>query len=336
MKTDSGKKRIVLFVVFTALLLLTVGASMMVGRYPVSVSDFFHVLFGNGTGETQENLSVILFRVRLPRILLAVLAGASLSAAGAAYQGVFQNAMASPDILGASSGAAFGAALAIVCHLPSAMITLSAFLFSVLTVFLSWFISERGHGKKVLLLILAGMMVSSLFNAGTSLLKLVADPESELQEITYWLMGSFSGADLADAAGMILPVLLGLIPLYLIRWRINLLTLGDEEARSLGVDVGKTRILVILCSTLMTAATVAAAGMIGWVGLLMPHLCRKLFGNNYRTLLPASMLLGGIFLLLTDDLSRTLFAVEIPIGILTSLLGAPFFLILLTRRGDSV
>jgi iron complex transport system permease protein len=258
--------------------------------------------------------------------------GCCLSAAGASYQGVFQNPMASPDILGASSGAAFGAALAILGNATSGMITISAFAFSLCTVAITYFVSERAQGKKVLTLILTGMMVSSLFTAGTSYLKLVADPNSQLQEITYWLMGSLSGALKSEVVFILLPMMIGLLTLLFLRWRINVLTLGDEEARTLGINVRRTRLLVIFASTLITAASVSISGMIGWIGLVIPHLARLLVGNNYKYLMPATMLFGGAFLLVVDDISRNLLRTEIPIGILTALIGAPFFLYLITRK----
>ena len=274
----------------------------------------------------------MVINIRLPWILLACLVGCSLSAAGASYQGVFQNPMAAPDILGASSGAAFGAALAILFGAASGMITLSAFLFSMITVLAVFLIAQRAPGARVVNLILAGIMISSLFTAGTSYIKLVADPTNQLPQITYWLMGSLSGARLRDIGFVALPLALGLVPLLLLRWQINILTLGDEEARTLGINTNRLRLIVIVCSTLVTAASVSVSGMIGWVGLVIPHLCRKLVGSNYRYLMPATYLGGAAFLLLVDNLSRNLLAVEIPIGILTAFIGAPFFIYLICRR----
>jgi len=280
---------------------------------------------------TAEMATVVL-NIRLPRIVMACLVGCALSAAGASYQGVFQNPMASPDILGASSGAAFGAALAILLGGSTRIITSAAFTSSLITVMAVYFIAQRAPGLKVVNLILAGIMVGSLFTAGTSYIKLVADPSNQLPAITYWMMGSLSGSKLKQAAFVIVPIALGLIPLILIRWQVNILTLGDEEARTLGVNTSRLRLVVILCATLITAASVSVSGMIGWVGLVIPHLCRKLVGNNYRYLLPASMIAGAIFLLIVDNVSRNLLAVEIPIGILTAFIGAPFFIYLIAKR----
>ena len=270
--------------------------------------------------------------IRLPRILTACLVGCSLSAAGAAFQGVFKNPMASPDILGASSGAAFGAALAILLGVSTQFITIFAFVSSILTVVLVFLIAQRAPGQRTVNLILAGIMVGSLFSAGTSYLKLVADPSNQLPAITYWLMGSLSGVRLSSILPAAIPMAAGLVPLLLLRWRLNLLSLGESEARALGVNTDLLRAVLILCATLITAASISVSGVIGWVGLVIPHLCRKLIGSDNRGLLPCSMLVGASFLLFVDDVSRNLLATEIPIGILTAVIGAPFFIWLLLRK----
>ena len=280
-------------------------------------------------------METIVLNIRMPRIIMACLVGCCLASAGACYQGVFQNPMAAPDLLGASTGACFGAALAILHGRSSAMITLYAFFFSLLTVLLVFVIGQRAPGQKTVNLILAGIMVSSLFSAGTSYIKLVADPGSKLPEITYWLMGSLSGTRGVDIRFAVFPMALGLIPLLLIRWRLNLLTLGEEEARALGINTALLRLIVVVCATLV-AASVSVSGLIGWVGLVIPHLCRRYIGNDYRKLLPASMLFGATFLLLVDNISRNLLAVEIPIGILTAFIGAPFFIYLMHQKGGGV
>ena len=318
-------------------LLAAIVGSVTLGRYPIGLKELGGILASRLWDiepfwtRTQEAL---LLQHRLPRIALACLVGGSLACAGAAYQGVFQNPMAAPDILGASSGAAFGAALAILLKLSGTWIMALAFCGSILTVLLVMLVAGRARGKRVLGLILAGIMVSSLISSGTSLIKLVADPEDQLPAITYWLMGSLNGTAPRDVWFALVPMALGLVPLFALRWRINLLTLGDDEARTMGVHAKRLRAAVILSATLITAAAVSVSGVIGWVGLVIPHLTRRMVGNNYRHLLPASALFGGIFLLLVDDLSRNLFATEIPIGILTSFIGAPFFLYLITREGE--
>jgi iron complex transport system permease protein len=307
--------------------------SLSLGRYPIPVGEILARFLGIA-GFDSPRTEAILFNVRLPRIILACLVGTSLAAAGAAYQGVFQNPLAAPDILGASGGAATGATLAILLRLPGPMITVFAFTASLLTIALVMFIGERVRGKKIIGLILAGLMISSLNNAASSFMKLIADPNNVLPEIVYWLMGSLAKTNSASLSFAAIPIALGLAPLFVFRWRVNLLTLSEDEARTMGVNVRRLRWLVILSSTLITAAAVSVSGVIGWAGLVIPHLTRRFVGNDYRYLMPASMLFGALFLLLIDDISRNLFATEIPLGILTSLIGAPFFLWLISRKGD--
>ena len=340
---DAGKHRPRLVLAVLGAVLLTVFlASFSFGRYAVPPLQVIRILlsrllapFAPGGVLRQtwtREMETVVINIRLPRIVMACLVGCSLSAAGATYQGVFQNPMASPDILGASSGAAFGAALAILLGASTRGITVSAFISSLITVLLVFLIARRAPGLRVVNLILAGIMVSSLFSAGTSYIKLVADPSNQLPQITYWLMGSLSGTRLNDIAHALPPMLLGLLPLFLLRWQINLLSLGDREARTLGVNTDLVRLVLILGSTLVTAASVSFSGMIGWVGLVIPHLCRRLVGSDYRYLMPGSFLAGAAFLLVVDNVSRNLLAVEIPIGILTAFIGAPFFLYLIIRK----
>lgn len=346
-KNKSVRVILLLCVAWLIIFLLSFG----MGRYAVPIPDVIKILFHALIEQISKvpllgwvddvfaipitwsaKMESVVIMIRLPRILLACLVGACLSVAGASYQGVFQNPMASPDILGASNGAAFGAALAILFGRSNSEITLMAFGMSMLTVLIVFLVAHYAPGQKVVNLILAGTMVSSLFSAGTSYIKLVADPNNQLPAITYWLMGSLSGAELKDIKFVVIPMAIGLIPLLLLRWQINLLTLGDEEARALGVNTNVIRLIVIACSTLVTASSVSVSGMIGWVGLVIPHLCRKLAGSNYRYLLPASLVGGATFLLLVDNVSRNLLEVEIPIGILTAFIGAPFFLYLILHK----
>ena len=318
------------------LLLLMILASITLGRYPIGIKELLSRLIPWIATDAafSPQMEAILFNVRLPRIFLACLVGCCLSAAGASYQGVFQNPMASPDILGASSGAATGAALAILLELPSQMVMLFAFCGSIITIIAVMLVSRAARGNRLLGIILAGIMLSSLCNAVTSFIKLVADPHSILPEITYWMMGSLAKTKPADVRFVLIPMALGLVPLLLLRWRLNLLTLSDAEARTMGVNAGLVRFIVIISSTLITAASVSVSGLIGWVGLVVPHLTRRFVGNNYRHLLPASMLTGAIFLLIVDNVSRNLLLTEIPIGILTAIIGAPFFIWLITRRRE--
>lgn len=318
--------------------------SFLFGRYPVPFRELCGILankflsiFGLGIEPFwTDAMQAAVWNVRLPRVIMSVLVGACLSAAGAAYQGVFQNPMAAPDVLGASAGAGFGAALAIYVGLSSMYITLAAFGMSLLTVALVFWVSRHAKGERVLGLVLAGIMVSSLFQAGTSFIKLAADPTNKLPEITYWLMGSLSGAKWSELGFVIWPMLLGLVPLFLLRWRLNVLAMGDDEARAMGVDAGRLRIWLIIAATLVTAASVSVSGMIGWVGLVIPHMVRRICGSDYRWLMPCSMLGGGTFLLIVDNVSRNVTTSGIPIGILTAFIGAPFFLWLITGRGEKL
>ena len=323
--------------VMGALLIAVVLVSFLLGRFPVQPGELAGILASRVFPVEpfwQETAELVVFNIRLPRVLIACMVGCCLSAAGASYQGAFQNPMAAPDILGASSGAAFGAALAILLGLPSFAITLLAFVSSLVCVGVVIFVSNHARGKKVLGLVLSGIMISSLFSSGTSFIKLVADPNNQLPAITYWLMGSLSGVKQGDVLFAFVPMFIGCLALVLLRWRVNVLTLGDDEARTMGVNAGRVRFIVILASTLITAASVSVSGMIGWVGLVIPHLARRLVGNNYRHLMPASMLLGAIFLLIVDNICRNLLMTEIPLGILTSLVGAPFFIYLITREHE--
>ena len=312
--------------------------SFTLGRYPVPLGELLGIL-GSKLGlpitpfwTTQMEAAV--WNIRLPRVILSVLVGACLAASGGAYQGVFQNPMASPDILGASAGAGFGAALAILLGASSVGITLGAFAASLVTVALVFTVSRHARGERVLGLVLAGIMISSLFQSGTSFLKLVADPNNQLPQITYWLMGSLSGAKWSDLCFVLIPMLCGLVPLILLRWQLNVITMGDDEARAMGVNPQRIRLGIVVCSTLVTASAVSVSGMIGWVGLVIPHMMRRLVGSDYRYLMPASILGGGVFLLIVDNVSRNMTASGIPIGILTAFIGAPFFLWLITGKGD--
>lgn len=345
MNTVGGRKRRTsVLLLSAALLFMLFFVSLTFGRYSVPLSGVAKILWHRlwtltgldrvlpMTVSWTEAMEKTVISIRLPRILTACLVGCSLSAAGAVFQGVFRNPMASPDILGASSGAAFGAALAILLGVSTQFITIFAFISSILTVALVFLIAQRAPGQRTVNLILAGIMVGSLFSAGTSYLKLVADPGNQLPAITYWLMGSLSGVRLSSILPVAIPMAAGIVPLLLLRWRLNLLSLGESEARALGVNTDLLRAVLILCATLITAASISVSGVIGWVGLVIPHLCRKLIGSDNRGLLPCSMLVGASFLLLVDDVSRNLLATEIPIGILTAVIGAPFFIWLLLRK----
>ena len=311
--------------------------SFVMGRYGLPLGQVVRILLSGVLPLEQtwtDNMAIAVLNVRLPRILLACLVGCGLSAAGTGYQTVFQNPMAAPDILGASSGACFGAALAILTGQGAVMITVFAFLASLLSVALVYLVGNHTRGNRVVNLLLAGIMVGSLFSACTSYIKLVADTTNQLPQITYWLMGSLSGTRMGTVKFAAVCMAVGLVPLLLLRWRMNLLTLSPDEARAMGVHTDRLRLAVILSSTVLTAAAVSVSGMIGWVGLVIPHLSRRIVGSDCRRLMPMACLFGAAFLLLVDNMARCLTATEIPIGILTAFVGAPFFIYLMVRGGD--
>ena len=314
-------------------LAVTVLTSFMIGRYPVAPHQALAILAAKVLPITpfwpREAETVVLV-IRLPRILAAILVGASLAGSGAAFQGVFKNPMVSPDILGVAAGAGFGAALAILLGGGGATVQLAAFVGGLGAVAATSAIGLwRRQGGGILVMILAGIIVGTVFSAGISLVKVAADPNNTLPAITFWLMGSLASVLPGDLRIAALPMILGLAVLVVLRWRLNVLSFGDEEARALGVDAPRTRMVVVVAATLATAASVAVSGIIGLVGLIVPHLARLLVGPNYRALMPACLLLGAAFLLAVDNLARAVTPGEVPLGILTSLIGAPFFLALL-------
>lgn len=311
----------------------------MLGRYPIEPWTLIRVLASRVipvTPDWTSQVETVLFNVRLPRVLMAALIGAGLAAAGAAYQGIFKNPMVSPDVLGASSGAGFGAALGLFLSFSYQGVSFLAFVLGLSAVGAVCLISSRVKYNQTLGLVLAGMMISSLFTAAVSFLKLVADPNNTLPVITYWLMGSLASIRPKDVAFAAPWIIGGIIPIYLLRWKINVLTLGEEEARCIGVNTSAVRLAVVLCATLITSAAVSVSGLIGWVGLVIPHFARMLVGSDYRKMLPASLLLGASFLLVVDNFARLLATSEIPIGILTAFVGAPFFLWLILREGNKL
>jgi iron complex transport system permease protein len=313
-------------------LLLGTGAAL-VGRYPLTLVEIAGAIGRRLAGaQNQSQIDTVLFNVRLPRIAAAALVGGALAAAGAAYQGLFRNPLVSPDILGVSTGAGLGAVLGIFLSLPVFAIQLSGFAVGLATVSLVYAIAALVRGRDaVLILVLAGVVVGALAGACISLLKILADPYDQLPAITFWLLGSLASIRYEELAAAAPLVLVGLIPLVLLRWRINVLSLGDEEALALGINVERLRGTVVAAATLITASVVAVSGVIGWIGLVIPHFARLLVGPNFDRLLPAAMLMGASYLLLVDTLARVLARIEVPLGILTAVLGAPFFLWLLAR-----
>lgn len=302
------------------------------GQFAVSINELLaYVWHGGGSDDT---IATIILHVRLPRILAAVAVGAALAVAGAAYQGMFRNPLVSPDILGVSAGAGLGAVLGIFLGLPITLVQLLAFVGGLVAVAMVYFVARfaKHHGA-TLAMALSGIAIGALLGSGISLLKILADPYTELPSITFWLLGGLNAVTLADVLATVPIMLLGLVPLVLLRWRMNLMSLSDEEATALGVNVRQTRLWFILSATLMTAAAVSITGIIGWVGLVIPHIARLWVGPNFTRLLPTALFMGAAFLVLTDTLARTMASIELPLGILTSFIGAPFFLSLLMRGG---
>ena len=307
--------------------------SFAIGRYSISPISLIKALFGFSITAQEKT---IIFNLRLPRIIIAAFLGAGLSLSGLVYQGIFQNPMVSPDLLGSTSGAGFGAALAILLGLSYLEITLVSFLFGILAVSFVLLISSRVRGNPTLTLVLSGMMVSSVFSALISFIKLIADPEEALPQITYFLMGSLSSVRKEDILPVVILIVIAIVPIVILRWSLNIMTQGEEEAKALGVNTKAVRLASIISATIVTATATSLCGMISYVGLVIPHLVRMITGCDYRKTVPASILLGSSFLLLVDTISRSIATVELPIGILTSLIGAPFFLYLIVREAKKL
>ncbi|AJA47510.1 putative ABC transporter permease protein HI [Clostridium pasteurianum DSM 525 = ATCC 6013] len=333
-KTTKNKNLIIIILSIISLSIFLL--SFTIGRYGIPLSQLFNIVIGklfNLPVTWSKTEEMVLFQIRVPRIFAAVLIGTALSVSGAAYQGLFKNPMVSPDILGASSGAGMGAVIGLLLSFNSIAVQAMAFIMGVIAVILTYAISNIiGKDKgSIVLLVLTGVVVSNIFSAIISITKYVADPDNKLPAITFWLMGGLSSISNSDILMFLIPFSIGIIPIMAIRWKINILSFGDEEAKSLGVDTKKMRIVTIICATMLTAASVAIAGMISWIGLIIPHIARLIVGPNYKVLLPVSIIVGSSFLLLVDNFARNMFQMEIPLGILTSIIGAPLFLYLLLK-----
>lgn len=305
--------------------------SFTLGKYPISINDLLHTIYYHYIDPSKildSNMEIALFNIRLPRIITVLLVGSGLSIAGASYQGMFKNPLVSPDILGASAGAGMGAALGLYFSLSMTLVQVFAFFGSLLAVFLATVINRRMNYDPLLGLVLGGILISTLFSSGISIIKFLADSDDKLPAITFWLMGSFSSVNVKDAFSIIPPLIIAYIILFSMRWKLNVLSFGEEEAKSMGINTRQVRRLVIIAATLITAASVSVCGMIGWIGLVIPHLGRALVGPNYKVLLPVSALLGSSYLLIVDNIARCTWSVELPIGILTAILGVPFFVVI--------
>ena len=316
-----------------ALLIALAFIAFSVGRFAISPSDLWTVLWAKLTGNTHalpSTYDAVIFQIRGPRVIAAIFIGAALAGAGAVYQNMFRNPLVSPDILGVSSGAALGAVLAIFLSLPILAIQGFAFAGGLIAVAMVYLIGNavRGHDP-ILALILTGVVVGTLLGSGIAMMKYLADPYNQLPAITFWLLGSLSSITPADLWIAVPLVLLGLVPIFLLRWRMNVLSLSDDEARALGVNVSRLRLIIVASATLVTAAAVSISGIIGWIGLLIPHAARLLIGPEFARMLPLTLLLGASYLLAVDTLARTMASIEIPPGVLTALIGTPSFLWLL-------
>ena len=326
--------RMVMISISTVVFFLSLIA-LCVGRYNIKISEILEIIFSK-VFNTSNNFDDITYNVilnlRLPRVFAAILIGSSLSLSGITYQGIFKNPLVSPDILGVSSGACVGAAIAILLHWGILGIQVSAFIFGVVAVVITMLIPRIMKRDSTIMLVLSGVIVSGFMSSILGLIKYIADPETQLADITYWQLGSIAKVTF-DSLSKIAPVIcIATIILISLRWRINILSLGDNEAHSLGVNLRFERGLAVLCATLLTASSVCISGTIGWIGLIMPHLARMLVGNNNVRCLPVATIMSAGFLLIIDTLARTISVGEIPLGILTGLIGTPFFTWMLIKQ----
>ncbi len=314
--------------------IVTAVIALGIGRYFMTPAEVMEALIGRFTGsyEISEMAYKTVWNLRIPRILLALLVGAGLSAAGCAFQSLFANPLATPDTLGVACGASFGAALGILLGSDLIGMQVTSFLMGALAVTLTW-LGGSGKGKGLSAVVLSGIMMGSLFNALVSLVKYMADSETQLPAITYWLMGGLNSAGYESLLLGAPTILIGMLILFLIRWRMNLLPISEDEARSMGVNIYLLRGVTIVCATMITASSVAMCGQVGWVGLLIPHMCRMKFGSNHMSLIPASISFGAVFLVIVDTAARTMTASESPVSILTAIIGAPFFIVLMRKSG---
>lgn len=324
----------VVVTVLAIVMALAVLVALSIGHYSYDPRDVLNSLGSllSGNEPADPTMGMVLANIRVPRALAALLVGGALSLAGAAYQGVFKNPLVSPDLLGVSSGATVGAAIAVLLGLGMVFQQGLAFLFGLLSVGIAVFIPKLLRNNSTLMLVLAGIITTGFMSSLCSTLKFVADEDTELSSIVYWQMGSLTTVDGGDLF-MVLPLILVCsVVLLLLSWRLNILSFGEVEAQSLGMNVKRLRLVIILCASCLTAATVCISGTIGWVGLVIPHLSRLLVGSDHRHMLPVSIMLGATFLLVIDTLSRTITTADIPLSILTGLIGAPFYAWLLYRQ----
>lgn len=310
--------------------------ALTLGRYPIDVGDVVRVLFAplapELAADIPETAQTLILRVRLPRLLAALLIGASMAGTGTAFQGIFKNPLVDSNLLGVTSGAGFGAALALLLTGQMLHVQVSAFAFGLLAVALAFFGSRLYNTAPMIVLTLMGILIGSFFGSLTSLLKYIADPLDTLPAITFWLLGGLNSVTWSDIPLLAVITLGGALFLIVIRWRFNILSLGDEEATALGINPNRLKLFIIVCATLMTAIAVSVGGVIGWIGLVIPHAGRILVGPDHKRLIPVSLSLGAAFLLVIDNISRTLLPGEVPLGVITGLVGVPILIVLLRRN----
>ena len=322
-------------ILLLACLLVCIVLAACVGKYPVSPGESLKIMLGallGKTGSANEMTVNVVLGLRVPRILASVIVGGALSMSGAAYQGIFKNPLVSPDFLGVSSGACIGAAVAILLSLSATYISVFAFVFGIVAVLITVAIPAMIGNRTNVMLLLSGIIVGTAMSSILGFIKYIADPNTQLASITYWTMGSFSYITLADLFAVLPIIAIPGVILILMAWWIDVLSMGEDEARTLGARVGLIRGITIICATLLTAASVCIAGTISWVGLIVPHFGRMAVGPSNRKLLPMCALLGGLFMLAVDTLTRTIGTTEMPVSILTGVLGAPIFCWLLFRQ----
>ena len=323
-------------ILLVVLPLVTALICIGLGRYSIPISETLEILLGGVRSVSEQDMAyTVIFNVRLPRIVLAMLVGAGLACAGAAFQGLFTNPLATPDTLGVASGASFGAVLALMFDANLIVVQLMALMFGLISCLVTYNISKIKGTSSVVMIVLAGMVVSAMFQAFVSLAKYVADPQDKLPSITYWLMGSMSSASYQTLLLGAPVILVGRIIIFALRWRLNILSLNEDEVKSMGMNIKFMRFLVILAASLITASCVSMCGQVGWVGLLIPHVARMLMGGNNKTVVPISISLGAVFMLIMDTVARSMTAAELPLSILTAIIGAPFFIILLRKTGGA-
>ena len=330
---DRETKEIISIILLIFFPIVLFFASFLIGRYLISPVDVVSTLLSPifPQMEVSSTITTIVFEIRLPRIIGAIVVGACLAISGAAFQSIFKNPLVSSDLLGVSNGAGFGAALGILLSGANIITQIFAFIFGLISVAATYLISKSYKAGGILVLVLSGVAISAFFNSLISAIKFIADPDDKLPEIVYWLMGSLASINADKLLMIAIPVIIGLVVLLALRWQMNLLAMGDEEAQSLGLNPSRIRLLIIAGCTLLTSAAVSISGIVGWIGLIIPHMSRMIVGPDNRVLLPASLSLGASFLLLIDNISRAVIAIEIPIGILTAIVGVPIFLYLLKR-----